>query len=267
MKRPPRLRRERPALLRLLPLVILAVLAPRTSEAQRFSYGADRARTVQSLSLRYTQVHFEYAGDRDNPPILFGYGGPAYGAAFTRPNFIASVAIGTDQQVGVDGDARDRRLLDAALFTWGELYPLPELAGERYRLYVPVLLHSGFRRVRDRGPGEDTDAEFSVTALGLGTGVGLGGRLGEGVLFEARATPIFGLASPQFGGSIGTTRLFDADVLVHLGPLFGRFGLSFGYGFRAQAWNLRGSEFLDEIVADLYDYRGSQHAFRVGVNF
>ena len=258
-------------MLRLFPCAALVAalvgLAPRTSQAQRFSYGADRARTVQSLSLGYTQVNFEYGGDAENPPVSFGFDNPIYGAVFTRPNLIASVAIGTDQQVGAEGIERDRRLLEAALFTWGEFYPLPELAGERYRLYVPILLHSGFRRVRDRGPAEDLDSDFSVTALGLGTGLGAGGRLGERVLLEARATPIFGLATREFDGSVGTTRLFDADVQAHLGPLFGRIGLSFGYGFRAQAWNLRGSEFLAEVVADLYDYHGSQHTFRIGVNF
>ena len=222
---------------------------------------------MQSLSLGYIPVHFAYDGDDPAPPVRFGFDAPAYGAVFTRPNLKASVAIGTDEQPDAEGVERDRRLLELALFAWGAFYPVPEWAGERYRLYVPVLLHSGFRRVRDSGPADDFDNDFDVTSLGLGTGVGAGGRLGERVLFEARATPVFGLATRQFDGSVGTTRLFDADVQVHLGPLFGRLGISAGYGFRAQAWNLRGSEFLNEAVAELYDYRGSQHSFRVGVNF
>lgn len=240
-------------------VAMLLGFVPRPSQAQRLSYGADRARTVQSLALAYTWIDFAYNGGDEEPPISFNFAGPAYGLAFTRPNFLASLAV---DEVG-----SGRRVLDAALFTWGELYPLPRLAEGRFRLYVPIALHSGYRRVVDRSSDNEFDTSFSVTVLGLGAGAGASGRLGEHVIVEGRATPVIGLATREFDGSIGSTRLFDADVQAHLGPLVGRFGLSLGYGFRVQVWNLRASDLFAEVVDDLYDYRGARHTVRIGVNF
>ena len=249
-------------------VAILFGLAPRTSEAQRFSYGADRARTVQSLTFRYTAVNFEYNGDAENPQFSYNFDSPVYGVVFTRPNFYASIAVGNDERAASAGvPTRDRRMLDAALFTWGALSPFPRFADGRYRLFVPILLHSGYRRVTDRNVEEDFDTDFTVTSIGLGAGVGFAGELNERVLIEGRAAPVIALATREFDSSLGHARLFDADVQAHVGPLVGRFGLSVGYGLRVQVWNLRGSDLFDDAVADLFDYRGTQHTFRVGVNF
>ena len=247
---------------------ILLGLGPQTSEAQRFSYGADRARTVQSLTFRYSWVDFEYNGDEAAPPISYAFRGPVYGVVFTRPNFYASIAIGNDDRAASAGvPARDRQMLDAALFTWGALSPFPRFAEGRYRLFIPILLHSGYRRVSDINVEEGFDTNFTVTSLGLGAGVGFSGELSERVIVEGRAAPVIALATREFDSGLGSARLFDADVQAHIGPLAGRFGLSVGYGVRAQVWNLRGSDLFENAVADLYDYRGTQHTFRVGVNF
>lgn len=258
---------------RLLPILLsaagvglLGLLPLHAARAQQFSYGADdRPRPTQSVSFGYMLVDFTYHGEGD-PSVSFAYTDPAYGVVYTRPNFQASLVTGEQAAAPGAGDTRPRRLLDASLTTWGEFLLHRERTGAA-RIFLPIALHSNYRRVAPEGEEDSLTEAFNVTVLGLGAGVGFDSAFGDRVTLEARALPIIGLAVRAFGDAAGSARLLDTDVQLHLGPLVGRFGLSVGYGFRTQVWSGTSSNLLQELEDDLFDYRGTHHLVRVGVNW
>lgn len=251
----------------LLPsLAGLALLAAPAAFAQQFSYGADAERATQALSFGYFVIDFEYDGE-GTPPLSFAFSEPAYGVVYTRPNFFASLAYGTQSAADPARDARTLRLLDATITTWGEIFLANRRAERGFRVSLPIALHTNYRRVSPEGEENSLTESFNVTVLGLGAGLGVTFLGSERVTLEARATPILGLAVRSFGDSAGSARLLDTDVQLHLGQLAGRFGVSVGYGFRYQVWNGTSSTLLSELTEDLFDYKGRHHLLRVGVNW
>lgn len=237
-------------------IVFFACLPDGNAAAQMFSYNPDRVRAVQSVSFGYTSVDFQFSGD-GTPDPSFEFAGPIYGAVYSRPNF--HVAFGYGAQ-----DDEDLRMLDASLTTWGEFRVL---GSALTRLYIPIALHSSYRRVAPEGEEDSLVDAFNITVLGLGTGLGFAAQTAGGVQIEGRATPIIGLALRAFGDSAGSSRLIDTHVQVHAPGLAGRFGVSAGYGFRAQVWSISASSLFPVTQDDLFDYAGSAHSLSVGINW
>ncbi len=248
----------RPAVL----LVAALTLAPAPALAQRFSYGGGREGAGQALFVGYYQVNFEFDG-KERPTPSFDFTDPVYGLIFTRPNVYLSIALG--DQAGDEG-RDDLRLVDATFMVWGELNLLQQEETSKTFLFVPIVLHSSYRRISRRNTSDDLLDAFDFGVLGLGTGLGFRALGGRWVL-EARATPIIGLALRSFGGSTGTSRMLDTDVQLHLGPLFDQVGLSFGFGYRIQAWDVGGSAIFTDLSRDFFDYSGDQLIVRAGVNW
>ena len=250
---------------------------PIEAHAQLFPYGGSAPQGIGGLSLVYKAIDFDFAGTI--PPDLpeadqpLAFEGPAFGLAYTRPNLSATVAYGSESRVS----SRGVRVFDATVIAENNLIDLA--SSESSRLYVPVLLLSNYRRAALRRTGDSIRGIFSVTVLGLGTGLGWSIQPGGSgnTRIEGRATPVLGIALRSFGDSTGSSWLLDADVHVHRLNVFGRLGLSIGYGFRFQAWNLGGTEIspFPGVVApqvpteqrDLYDYSGSQHVVSLGLNW
>ncbi|MDX1548756.1 MAG: hypothetical protein R3247_17290, partial [Rhodothermales bacterium] len=185
--------------------------------------------------------------------------------AYSRPNVFIAAAYG--RQDG-SADAEDLRLIDLSLDTWGRLLNRPlggGTAGQTH-FFVPVLLFSNYRSVAPTSDDEVITEGFNVTTLGLGAGVGLA-HTGRRVQAEARAHPGLGLATSSLTDALGHARLAGADVQLHLARLFGRAGLTLGYAVRVQVWNVNASNLFPELTDDLFDYRGTQHLLRAGINF
>ena len=239
------------------------LLAPgSTASAQQFPFRSG-VQAVQTLSVGYLLIDFEFDGD-ERPLFVFDFVEPAYGLVYSRPHFLVTFALG-DQSA--DGEGRENlRLLDLSLTTWGELR-FRGMSTGRSRAYIPIVLFSNYRRVSPQG-GEGTllDA-FNVTVFGLGLGLGLESVLGEKVVFEARANPGLGFATSSLTDAFGSAYLIDADAQLHLAQLFGAVGLSLGYSFRLQVWNVNSSNLFPDATDEFFDYKGRQHLFRVGVNW
>lgn len=248
----------------LLLAVASIVIPPEAARAQQFSAGNDDGAPVQALSFGITAVDFRYDG-RGTPRTSFAFEGPAYGVVYTRPNLHLALAFGAQAGRDAGGDPRTLRLVDAALTTWGAFLQPRRKAATRF--YVPVALHTGYRRVSPEGEENSLTESFNTTVVGLGAGVGLAQRLGRQGRLAARATPIVGLATRAFGDGVGTSYLLDGDVQLDLGPVARRYGLTLGYGFRYQVWNGGKSGLLGEVTRDLFDYRGLQHSFRAGIGW
>lgn len=234
-----------------------------TASAQQFSFRSG-AQAVQSLSVGYTLIDFAFDGEGE-PLLSFDFDRPAYGLVYTRPRFLATVALG-DQKAD-DAGRTALRLLDFSITTWGELR-LFGPSDDRAHLYIPISLFSNYRRVTPQDDDADSvfDA-FNVTVLGLGAGLGLDHSFSENTFFAARAAPVIGLANSSLTDAIGTAYVIDSDVQLHLAELFGRIGLSLGYSFRYQVWNINASSLFPEATDELFDYKGHQHLFRVGANW
>lgn len=255
-----------PVRLLLAALVALLATAP-AAHAQGGRYGQGGPESRQTLTARYTHLDFAYNGDAALP-ATFDYAGPVYGVAFTRPGFHGTLAYGRGAPAPSAGDPTDLRVIDAALFTWAEALRIVTLAGGDGRLYVPLALHSNYRRVARENEDEAafTDA-FSVTVLGLGTGLAGDLPLGRRLHLEARVLPVIGLAARTLGDATGNARLVDADAALHLPELSGRLGLTLGYAFRAQDWNVSLDAPGLADGGDFFHYGGRQHTVRVGLNW
>lgn len=248
-------------MLRLLGMLLLGVgLVVPAAQAQRVSF--DARRSIQALSAGYYQIDFEFDGDED-PVFGFDFTGPAFGLVYSRPHVLVTFGLG-DQEAG--GGNEGLRLLDVSFTTWGELYP-QTLGSNATRLFFPLVLFSNYRRVAPEGEEAALIDAFNVTVLGLGLGLGFDRLLGEHGLFEVRAHPVVGLASSSFTNALGSARLLDADVQLHLGRLYRRVGLTAGYTFRAQVWDVNASDIFPELTEDLFDYKGTQHLVRLGLNW
>jgi len=246
-------------------LVVLLLLSggAREAAAQRFSYGGDKAHPTQSLTFAYTDIDFTFDGE-EAPALSFDFTEPAYGGVYTRPGFLFSIAFG--RQAAKTTTERDRRLVDASLLAWGELNPFQRASSSTVQVFIPIALHSSYRRVtQDKSDTNLLDA-FDFTVLGLGVGLGVRGE-GQRWVLEARAIPIIGLAVRSFGDATGSSRMLDVDMLLHVGPLFGKFGLSIGYGYRLQRWNISASDLFPTLNDELFDYRGNQQVARVGISW
>lgn len=252
--------------MRLLVSILLVVAAAGTfasaASAQMFSYSEGAGRAVRSVTVGLQTVDFQYAGS-EQPAESFTFRSPAYAITLTQPNLLVSIAF-ADQAAEPTEDLRHLKLLDANLFFWGSFLSFD---GSDHAVYVPLLAHTGYRRVDEQRGGAPAIDAFSINTLGLGTGLAYRGRWSQAMQVSARATPVVGLSLRNFEGSVGSTRLFDADVQVHFGGVFGRFGLSAGYNFRVQNWNVDASDLFTDLTDELFDYRNRQHLVRVGLNW
>ncbi len=245
--------------LRLLALVVLAA-GSRPADAQMFSYEPDRRGPIQVLGFEVNRVDFSYAGASDvDGTTRFDFSEPTVGIRYSRPSVDVWLAYGRQGR-----NDEDRKLIEAAILAWNGFLLTPR---SDTRVYLPLVVHSGYRAV-GTNLNTDTAAElFNFTTLSLGTGLIVERKFGSRFQLDARGLPMIGLALRSFEGFAGETRLFDGRIGLHFLRLFGRYGLTVGYQFRAQEWDVDASRFLQQVPDDAFNYRNRQHALQVGVNW
>ncbi len=228
--------------------------------AQLFSYGRVAQPRAGAIALVWQTVDFQPEGSVPDEGVP-AFTGPAYGILYLRGNLSASIAYGPEN-MDADGNAR---LLDFTIETWNRLFTIG--SSETARLYIPLTLQSNYRRVAPAGGADAPFSSFQVTTLGLGAGLGGSAERGQKVLFEARAAPALGVALRSFGGSAGIAWLVDAGARLHVREVFGRMGLSAGYGFRVQTWRAGNANLLLEPDGVRLDHRGSRHMVALGLSW
>lgn len=235
-------------LARALAILTLILIGVAESSAQ-FSEGGI------GLSVALVPVSFEF--DHADPGAAFSFDDTVYGIVFSRAGLNASIHRGTSKS-----STKELDLFDINLSILGELLQ-DQLEGSP--IFVPIMLHSTYRRVR-RIEADSEFAAFEYTGIGLGAGVGLRHDQGR-IHVMAHAIPGIGLATRSFGTSGGRTTLLDSDVQVSVDQVFGRFGLILGYGFRWQGWRVGGPDAFDAAGAGKVTYDGTNHALRVGLTW
>lgn len=241
---------------RLAALLLLALL-PVAAQAQ-ISYGGG-PEAYQSVTPAYIGVDFTFDGG-ELPESSFEFVEPVWGVVYTRPGFAFSAARGRQKA----SDADDLTLTDVLLLGYGAFTPFRS-ESRSFELLLPVGLSSGYRKV-SRDSDDSVIQAFEFTTLSIGAGLGFGHRT-EKTNLLVRAMPFYGLATRSIGNENGSTTTFDADVELGIGPLTDRFGVTLGYGFRWQKWNLKASAFFEGISNETFDYSGTMHTFRVGLLF
>lgn len=230
------------------------------AHAQLFSYGRVTQQQAGVLSIAWQMVDFQ--PDTNVPPEgAPAFTGPAYGIMYARGNISATVTYGPENAAA----DRNARLLDVAVATWSNLFTIG--ASEASRLYIPLTLQTNYRRVAPKGQANSPFGSFQVTVIGLGAGLGGRTERGKNVRLEARAAPALGVALRSFGGSTGLAWLVDAGVRMDIREVFGRFGLSAGYGYRTQSWRVGEANLILEPSQTRLDYLGSQHMITLGLNW
>jgi hypothetical protein len=240
---------------------ILVLISVVSADAQMFSYGGLERRATQALSLTTYKIDFVYDGSGE-PMHRLDWDGWAYGLSFDRRNFFARIVFGN---AGTDFESVSGKLhmVDVALSGWGELV---RTRGSSASVGLPIVIHSGFRSV-DGNFVNTVDEAFSYTVLGIGTGVSFEAEPAHSVNVQAHAWPVIAMAFRSFEGFAGTSTMVDADLQVHFMNLFGRYGLSAGYGYRWQKWNTDDSGLVGNVDPALFDYKSNQHMLRLGLNW
>ena len=230
------------------------------AQAQLFPYGRVAQPRAATLALAWQAIDFQASQDASLQGAP-SFSGPAYGVLYARGNISASIAYGP-KSADEEGDAR---LLDFSVETWNRLFSIG--ASETARLYVPLTLQSNYRRVAPPGEADSPFSSLQVTMLGLGAGLGGSVERGSKVRFEARGAPALGVAFRSFGGSAGVAWLVDASARVHVREVFGRMGVSAGYGFRTQFWRAGRPNRLLEPEQTRLDHHGSRHMLALGLSW
>lgn len=248
----------------LISLFCTLIIAP-SAFGQMFSYGPDRPRAVQSVSFVYANVDFNYNGDADQTN-RYDYDQPAYGIRFARSGFDFTVLYGVQDARTLDSGVQQTKLnyVSADLLISGRfgLYQKDENL-----LFVPIGLYSGYKVVGESFRGTSSGNEFNFTAIALGAGLGFTGELSSRLEISGQALPSLGFASRSVQGLAGNVRSLHVSIDAHLKNIFGRFGLSLGYGLVGQDWRINSDNFLEVVDDDIFDYTSLANTFRLGINF
>lgn len=232
------------------------------ASAQGRRYGERPAGPVQSVLVGYAPVTFKYRGNK-NPIQRFDYRDAVYTLTYARPGISLTAAYGN----GVD--STNGQLFDVTLLSYGEiLSSAPSDRETRSEFYVPVGLFTQYHRSyrANAEEGDELANDFGVTVLGLGVGGGFRSDLTRQIRLDLRALPVLGFTSVSFGDGTGYSRVLDTSAQLSFDRLFGRAGLTLGYSFRTQVWEVGGLGMLS-VGKDFYDYGEARHLFRAGVSW
>ncbi len=227
-----------------------------------------RADMVQSAGLTFSQFDFSptrvacIQESEDGECELFRsfeFTNPVLGLYYSRPGIQVFIGRGSQGANGnsTEGNIGDLVLLETTISVYGAARPVPGTEERDIQFIVPYGLHSGFRRLTSGGSGGSTD-QFEATVIAVGLGAGIA-RVSGTTQFLIRAMPFFGLATRSLGFGNGTSTMLDGDAEIRFGPVKGSLGITIGYLFRWQKWNMEEGFSADQ------DFEGTQHGFRVGV--
>ena len=236
---------------------------PEQGAAQVY-FGHDRARETITVVAGAGLLDFRFNGGvRPARPLEFD--GEVAQIVYSRRNIKGSLAFGTQSAAPGDSSSFDLNALDFSIFGWSEVFLNKASSAADHRVFIPITLHSNFRKVNPQG--RNVLEEFNFTSLGLGLGLGYYGNWTETVLVELRITPAAAVSFQTNGQATGWKRLIDTDLQVHMGPFWGRIGISLQYGYQAGIWNINLPQEFTGVTQDLFDYRDAAHMLGLGVNW
>ena len=91
--------------------------------------------------------------------------------------------------------------------------------------------------------------------------------LNQRTRLELRGMPLAGITSSQATDAVGFSWAADAEARLKFSNVVANLGLTIGYAFRYQLWNVNGSRVFSDAVDELYDYTGTAHTMSMGIWF
>lgn len=234
-------------------LCLLCLLLAAVPAHAQFRPGTD-AMPHRAVWVRVQQAHFTHTGGVTTvAPSSFD--APLLGVGVAHGGLQGELAFGK-----ADAPAGRVGILDVDL-RLGDALPLRR--GRVLQFEVPLRVGFGYRRVRSTGA--RAVSEFAVQTLGLTAGLGLRTDTRRAQL-RAAVLGGTGLATRSFDGTpgYGLVGLAEAEVRTRVTR---RLGFVAGYRFRVRTWDLGRGLIGGAQQADLFDYRGHEHALHAGFVF
>lgn len=236
-------------------LFLLAAGGIQTLKAQMFSVRSpERRYSPPGISLyAYLQpTHFYYkpSGSGLTPALRYDFNNPVYGVAFEYGFF--SLHLGAGWNLGNGGYVN-------YLSFGGTIHTvLPLFFNRHVNFGIPIAL--GIDNLRVQNKRQTTEnTTFNQNSGTIGTGLSLGlADMDKNIRFRTNFLVNYGFSARAFGANSGTVFSLRSDTRIYFDRAFGKVGISVGYGYRRDRYNLPG-------VA--YDYVLNGNRILLGVSF
>ncbi|GEM_PF-4441278 len=232
--------------------ILGVVLLPSWGWGQPLFSLAPSLETPFSLGGGYYALHFQ--PDEGSTSEL-SYTAAAYGIYYARSDLEASLVYGPSTR-----RSGYHRLLDAAFLVH---YPLVLWHTDRVQWSIPLGLEVRYRAVNKQA--EQAEPAFQAMSFLIAAGPALRARVGN-LQVEGKATYALGISSRPFSNQTGRASRAGVHVRLHLRDLFSSYGLTLGYGYSIQEWNIASSVFSRER-ATRWHYRDAMQIVTLGVNW
>jgi len=230
--------------------VILLILISMDAMAQSVVLGVTQSTHAAAFNLG--SISHVYVGSAEGGEAL-EYRGIGFGLSYIGPQLRATGLFARENGTFVDLSAS------------GWLLPsFAKIERRNTTIAIPIGFLIGWRRVTVRN---DNTAPLGVNAILFGTGGTLMHSLNSRTRFELRAMPLAGITGSQVADAVGFSWAVDTEARLEFANIFTSFGLTIGYTFRYQFWNVNGSRAFSDAIDDLYDYAGNIQTVSVGIWF
>ncbi len=209
--------------------------------------------TTHAVGIGYGVIDHSYVGSV-NSTEQFDYEGGGFGLHYVGPQVRGTLMYGRA--------AGGRWFLDLSATGWF-LAPFARIDRSKTMLAMPIGLLTAWRRVN----GKNTPEQFNANAILFGTGGLLIHSLSRRTRAKIRAMTLGGITGSQVADAVGFSWAFDAEARLEFAQVLSDLGLTVGYSFRYQLWNVNGSRVFSDAVDELYDYAGTVQSLFIGVGF
>ncbi|MCY3488473.1 MAG: hypothetical protein OXH34_08535 [Bacteroidetes bacterium] len=184
----------------------------------------------------------------------YDYQGVGVGLSYIGNQVRASLLFGRSGE--------PRTFLDISAVGW--LAPsFARVRRENTTLSMPM----GFLTAWRRTTAEKNVEPLGATAILFGAGGELVHSFNERARVRLRAIPLVGITGSQIVDAVGLSWAVDAEARFFVAEVFSHLGLSIGYTFRYQLWNINGSRSFSDSVDEVYDYASQVHILSAGIWF
>ncbi len=219
-----------------------------------FSWAAP-LRVPVSLSGNFYLLHFHpLEGSTGNVRFM----APAYGLTYARPDFEARVLYGPATR-----RSEEHRLFEGAFLMHS---PVTLFRDDRVWWSVLLGLQGAYRSVRDQSGRADAPLAFQAVSLLVEAGPALLAHVGNWQ-FEGKATYALGISSRPFSSQTGKAAHIEAGFRLHVRDVILPYGLTIGYAYRVQEWDITPSVFASPRERKAWRYRDRMQVISLGINW
>lgn len=210
-------------------------------------------RGVHGGEFGIAMIDHAYVGDEVTGGH-YGYQGIGFGLSYTGSQIRTKVIFAHPEE--------GRTFFDVSALGW--LSPsFSRIKRENTAVSMPIGVLVAWRRVT----GGKNASPLGVHAILFGAGGELNHSMSDRTSVGLRVIPLAGITGTQIADAVGLSWTLDAEVRLFVAEFFSSLGLTIGYAFRYQFWNVNGSRAFSDGIDEVYDYAGTVHTFSAGGRF